>query len=305
MPPVSTDETIMNLFSNLEFFVHLARHDSIASAANEMDITPSAASKKLKALEDFYHVALIKRGANQFTLTEEGEELLAGSNDLLAQSHKLRQRLAADNALPSGTIVVSAPFGIGRFYIAPLIADFSKQFPSIKIKLFLTDKHIKASNESVDVAIHVGTPPESRVVAKHLAKNPYALCASPSYLEAYGIPAAPSDLKAHQIIGLRQYEESANFWHFKKDGDSIGVRVPLSYETNDGEIALEWALAGLGVIRRANWHVFPYLESGALVTLLDDYECSATEIYALFSPNARKTKRVSLFLDFIESKLQF
>ena len=305
MPPVSTDETKMNLFSNLEFFVHLARHHSIASAANEMDITPSAASKKLKALEDFYNVALIKRGANQLTLTAEGEELLAGSNDLLNQSNRLRHKLAADNALPTGTIVVSAPFGIGRFYIAPLITNFSKQFPSIKIKLFLTDKHIKTSDESVDVAIHVGTPPDSRVVAKHLANNPHVLCASPSYLEVCGMPTAPSDLKTHQIIGLRQYEESANFWHFKKDDDSVGVRVPISYETNDGEIALEWALAGLGLIRRATWHVAPYLKSGALIPILDAYECSATEIYALFSPNARKTKRLSLFLDFIESKLLF
>lgn len=293
----------MNLFSNMEFFAKLAKGSSIASVAHEMDLTPSAASKKLRTLEEYYGTQLIRRTPKSLVLTPEGETLYEGILELLDGTRELKGQLESDMESLSGLITITAPFGIGRYFIADVIAEFSAEHPRTRFKLNLTDKPLKVTDDLFDIGIHVGRPPDARIVAKRLSQRNQLICASPEYLERHGVPTEPSDLKSHSIIGLRQYDEVANYWQFLSRDESIGVRVPLSLETNDGDVAVAWAKAGLGIVRRAEWHVKPLIQKGSLTPLLTDYTIQATDIYALYSKDARKARRLSLFLDFLETRL--
>ena len=293
----------MNLFSNMEFFAKLARGSSIASVAHEMDLTPSAASKKLRMLEEYYGTKLVRRTPKSLVLTAEGETLLEGVLEVLDGTRELKGKLESDMESLAGLITITAPFGLGRHFIADVIAEFRALHPATRFKLNLTDKPLRVTDDPFDIGIHVGRPPDARIVAKRLSRRNQIICASPNYLSAYGAPNEPSDLKKHKIIGLRQYDEVANYWQFMSHDESIGVRVPLSLETNDGEIAVNWACTGLGIVRRAEWHVKPLIDDGLLVPVLTEYTTQSTDIYALYSKDARKVKRLSWFLDFLEEKL--
>lgn len=290
----------MNLHLNLKFFIHLAKSDSIAQAAHAMDLTPSAASKKLTGLESYYGVKLIERTSKHLSLTAEGEIVLEGAQQLLDQAKFIETSINQQKEAAQGRVTISAPFGLGKSFFADIVSAFHQQHENIQITLNLTDKLIRLPDESIDIAIRVGRVPDSRLVAHRLATNEQIICASPTYLETYGEPKTPSDLKHHRIIGLRQYEDPANLWHFGDRDQTTSVKVPLVLETNDGEVAVNWAIKGLGIIRRARWHVEPLIQTGALTALLADYTPSPSNIFALHTTEARKVKRISLVLDFLK-----
>lgn len=290
----------MNLLSNLEFFTVLAKSKSIGEAAKALDLTPSAASKKLAILEEYYGARLIERTAKHLSLTNAGEILLDGANNAISHTNFIRQSINENIHKMQGSISVSAPFGIGRYVIADLVRAFCSEHPGIQIKLHLTDSLIRLPDDSIDVAIKVGVPPDSRLIAHKLASNEHTICASPDYLQKHGEPNTLQELKQHQIIGLRQYEEPANLWRFLDGVESISLRVPLSLETNDGDVAVRWALDGLGIIRRAHWHVSQLIQSNQLVPILTNLQSSPSDIYALHTIETRKVKRASLFLDFLK-----
>jgi DNA-binding transcriptional LysR family regulator len=141
-------------------------------------------------------------------------------------------------------------------------------------------------------------------MAKRLASNRRLICASPAYLAKHGTPKVPADLALHSCIGIRQGDEAYGIWHFQngKKMDTVKVRGTLS--TNDGEIAVSWALAGHGVLMRAEWDIAKYLRSGRLRQVLDHYPTPAADIYAVYPPRHQTAARVQAFVNFVADALK-
>jgi len=289
--------------ADLRFFSTLAACGSLSAAARELGITTPAVSKHLAQMEARVGVPLVTRTTRRMSLTPEGEICLAHSRRILSEIDDLAQLLGAGKVVPKGLLRVNATLGFGRSHVAPVISRFVRKYPHVEVQLQLSVNPPPLTEDSFDVCIRFGEPPEARVVARRIAPNRRILCAAPAYLARHGTPKVPADLVRHNCIGIRQGDEAYGMWRLTLDRakrqhpDAVKVRGNLA--TNDGGIAVKWALDGHGILMRAEWDVASCLRSGTLVHVLPQYHTPDADIYAVYPQRHQMSTRVRSFVDFI------
>lgn len=293
----------MNADSELAFFCVLVKHGSLASTARELNLTPGAVSRRLSQLEERLGVRLLNRTTRRISLTSEGEVYFHDAQRILSDIDEMEQRVSSSRAAPRGLLRVNAPLGFGRSYIGAAVSGFTKAYPDVEVQLHLTDRPIGLPDEAIDVSIRFGDIPDSRLVAKKIANNRRLLCAAPSYLRAAGIPTNPHDLTQHQCIVLRQNEAAYGNWRLSHGKNSETIKVHGKLSTNDGEVALNWALDGHGILMRAEWDVAKYLRSGRLVQVLADYETPLADVYAVYLERLNLSAKVAYFIEYLREYL--
>ena len=287
----------MNTDSELAFFCLLVKQGSLAATARELNLTPPAVSRRLSQLEERLGVRLLNRTTRRISLTSEGEVYFANALRILSDIDEMERLVSSSRAAPKGLLRVNAPLGFGRSYIGPAISAFTKTYPDVEVQLHLTDRPINLPDEAIDVSIRFGEQPDSRLIAKKIAANRRLLCASPAYLRAAGQPTYPHDLTQHQCIVLRQNEAAYGNWRLGKSKQSDTIKVHGKLSTNDGEVALNWALEGHGILMRAEWDVAKYLRSGRLVQVLADYETPPADIYAVYLERLNLSAKLAYFVE--------
>ena len=157
--------------------------------------------------------------------------------------------------------------------------------------------------DGVDVCIRFGEVPDARVTSRKLASNRRLFVATPAYLRQHGTPESPADLKRHRCIVIGERDEFYGQWQLRCGAlkQTVKVRGPVS--TNDGETALDWALQGLGILQRSEWHVAPYLRSGRLVQVLTDWELPSADIHAVYPARRNLSAKVIAFVDHLSARL--
>ncbi|AYD66316.1 LysR family transcriptional regulator [Achromobacter sp. LC458] len=290
--------------SELQLVVELARAGGMSAAARQLDVTPAAVSKRLAQIEARLGVRLFNRSTRRLSLTAEGEVYLESARRILGDIEDLDALIASRQDTPRGRLKVNAPLGFGRSYIAPAIAEFSRQYPDVMLQLQLTDSPADFVQDAFDVAVRFGDLPDTRLIARKIAPNRRLVCASPAYLKAHGVPLTPHDLTRHQCIVLRQNEDAYSLWRFTKGRRSETVKVRGTLSSNDGEVTLTWGLAGLGILQRAEWDLARYLRSGRLVHVLEDYALPQADIYAVFPERHHLSAKVRVFVDFLVGYFQ-
>jgi DNA-binding transcriptional LysR family regulator len=293
----------MNSDSELGFFCLLVKQGSLAATARELNLTPPAVSRRLSQLEDRLGVRLLNRTTRRISLTSEGEVYFQNAQRILSDIDDMERLVSSSRAAPKGLLRVNAPLGFGRSYIGPSISAFTKTYPDVEVQLHLTDRPVSLPDEAIDVSIRFGDLPDSRLIAKKIAANRRLLSASPAYLRAYGEPTYPHDLVQHQCIVLRQNEAAFGNWRLSRGKQTETVKVHGKLSTNDGEVALNWALEGHGILMRAEWDVAKYLHSGRLVQVLADYETPSADIYAVYLERLNLSAKVACFVDHLRNYL--
>ena len=281
----------------MQFFSVLMRCGSLAAAARELQVSPPAVSKRLAALEARLGVSLLHRTTRRLALTHEGETYLAQARHILGEIEALERELQGARSEPSGLLRVNATLGFGRMHVAPAIATFTRAHPKVEIQLQLSVNPPPLTEDAFDVCVRFGEPPDARVVARRLAANRRLLCASPAYLQKHGAPRSPHELAAHNIIAIRQGDEAFGLWRLRAGKRTESVKVRGNLSTNDGEIAVNWALAGLGLVLRAEWDIARYLRSGRLRQVLENWQAPPADIHAVYPVRHQGTARVRAFVD--------
>ena len=291
--------------ADLAFFCALVPAGSLTAAAREMKVTTAAVSKRLAQMEARLGLTLINRTTRRMSLTVEGETYLAHAQRILAGMEDLERVLGASHATPSGVLRVNATLGFGRSHIGPLVGRFVRQFPQVEVRLQLSADPPALTEDAFDVCIRFGPPPDSRMIARKLADNRRLLCAAPSYLARHAAPRTPSDLAHHNVISIRQGEAAYGVLKLAhgRTGRTETVKTRGNLTTNDGGIAVRWALDGLGILLRAEWDIRKHLDEGRLVTVLPQYRTPDADIYAIYPPRHQATARVREFVDFVSRHL--
>jgi LysR family transcriptional regulator, transcriptional activator for dmlA len=285
--------------TEMGFFSVLAARGSFSAAAAELRLTTPAISKRLAQLELRLGVRLVNRTTRRMSLTPEGEIYLAQARRILADIDDLERQLASSSARPQGLLRVNTTLGFGRAHIAPLVSEFVRRHPQVELQLQLTPDPPALSDDAFDVCVRFGEPPDARVIARRIAPNRRLLCASPAYLERAGTPRAPADLARHNCICIRQGYDAFGTWKLRQGRRTESVKVRGNLSTNDGEIAVRWALDGHGIILRSEWDVSRYLRSGRLVQVLDAYQTPGADIHAVYPQHHQTAARVRAFVDFL------
>ncbi|KLN57753.1 LysR substrate-binding domain-containing protein [Variovorax paradoxus] len=289
--------------TDLGFFSTLASAGSLSAAARELGITTPAVSKHLALMESRAGVLLVNRSTRRMSLTPEGELYLEHARRILGEIDGMEELLGVSRATPRGLLRVNATLGFGRSHVAPLISRFVRKHPAVEVQLQLSVNPPAPSEDLFDVCVRFGAPPDSRVVARHIASNRRLLCAAPAYLAARGMPKVPNDLARHNCIGIRQGEEAYGVWRLSsgrgRHARTEAVKTRGNLATNDGEIAVNWALDGHGILMRAEWDINRYLRNGRLVQVLPQYFTPDADIYAVYPQRHQLAARVRTFVDFL------
>lgn len=280
--------------SDFAFFRLLARSASLTDAARSLSMTPSAVSRRLGAIETRLGVQLVLRNTRSMRLTPEGERYLEAAEAILAETERLEADIASR---PLGRLRICASFGFGRTHIAPVVADFARANPDVRVDLTLTDRPVSIIEEGFDVGIHLGVPHDSRLRARKLLANDRILCASPAYLETHGRPLLPSDLARHRLIEIAEDANTVGRWTLthRKTKKVVNLAAVPVLRSNSGSAALDWCLAGLGIVLRSRWHAAAPLADGRLEEVLPDWHMPA-DVYAYFAAK-KPSSQLRAFLD--------
>ncbi len=250
-------------------------------------------------MEQRLGVRLLNRTTRRLSLTNEGELFLENARRILADIEELERAVSSSRATPSGLLKVNATLGFGRSYIAPAISAFAKHYPEVAVQLHLTDRPLNLVDEALDVVIRFGEPSDARVVARKIADNRRLICAAPGYLKHFGRPQIPADLSRHNCLVLRQNDEAYGIWRFSLGRKINVVKVHGGLSSNDGEVVLNWALDGHGILMRSEWDITKYLRSGRLELLLEDYALPPADIFAIYPERHNLLAKMRVFLDFL------
>ena len=295
--------------ADLGFFSTLVHSGSLTAAGRELGLTTAAVSKRLAQIEARLGARLVTRTTRRMGLTPEGDLYLEHARRILADLAAMEQQLTDLQGEPQGLLRVNATLGFGRRHIAPLVSAFVQRYPRVDVQLQLTVDPPPLADNLFDLCFRFGRPPDSRGIARRIASNQRVLVAAPAYLKRAGMPKAPRDLLRHACIVLRQGDDAYGQWRFtperaaRRDGaddpstQSLKIRGHLT--TNDGSVAVQWALDGHGILLRAAWDVAPYLASGQLVQLLQDHRSPEADIYAVYPEQHRGSVRVRALVDFV------
>ncbi|ABR88759.1 transcriptional regulator, LysR family [Janthinobacterium sp. Marseille] len=289
----------MDGISDLAFFSLLVKRGSLAAAAQELGVTPPSVSKRLAGIESRLRVRLLNRTTRRISLTPEGEIYLADGTRLVAELEALEQRISGGNITAKGLLKVSATFGFGRRHITPQLSAFARLYPEVEVQLHLTDRPVNLVEQGFDADIRFGQIPDARLSARKIADNRRLVCASPAYLQKHGTPLVPRDLQQHNCILLRESDEIYGSWHFSSGIKQETVKVRGALSANDGECATSWALDGQGIVVRSEWDVAPYLRSGRLRAVLEEWQLPQADIYIVFPTKNHLSAKTRALVDFM------
>lgn len=289
--------------SDMRVFAQMIAAGSLSAAARAADVSPAAMSRRLAALEKRLGVRLVQRTSRHFELTAEGSQFHERVLGILADIDAAEAEASAQSRTPRGLVCVGAPSEIGRKQIAPVITAFCASYPAVDVRLVLSDSGLDVIDDNLDIAVRIGLPLDTGVVACKLLASRRIVVGAPAYLDRHGTPHTPSDLAAHDCIRLVRGQRVFDRWRFLEDGRVREVAVSGRLSTASGEVLHDWVRAGHGLALKALWDIEDDLRSGALVECLAGYHCDMIELYAVFASRRHLAPRVRAFLDFLAREL--
>ena len=281
--------------TELRTFVSIIGAGSLSAAAREMDLALSVVSKRLASLERRTEARLIARSTRRLALTEEGQDLYERAQRILAEIDDAEAVLTSGRVEPRGLLRVSAPQAFGRAHVGPVCRDLVSAHPKISIDLQLTDRMVDLIEEGIDVVVRIGPPKDSRLILRKFIDDFRIVVGAPEYLERHGMPITPADLEAHDCI---HYRGVGTHWRLVgPGGQAIEVRAASRLRSNSGQVALDWALAGSGLVMNSWVDLEPELRTGRLVHVLPEWRSDPAPVCALFPSTRQLPSRVLLFID--------
>lgn len=286
----------MNKFMAISVFVRVAEHGGFTAAAQKLGLSVSAVTKAVSRLEDELGAQLFTRTTRQIKITDYGQEFYERCVSILSDLEDAEAALQTGATAPKGRIRVVLPFSFGRVTVVPELPTFLASHPLIEVETHFSDGPVDMIGEGFDIAVRTGEINDSRLNTRVLTRGPQVTVAAPSYIERHGRPETPEDLGRHNCVVGRFGPE----WSFRRpDGRRFVVRVKGNCLINSGDALREAAVAGLGIVQGTWWLMRKDLESGAVVSLLDDWADEGMPISILYSANRHVPRKVRAFLDFL------
>ena len=285
----------MDRIEAMEAFVAVAELSGFAPAARRLNLSPSAVTRLVAALEERLGARLLQRTTRSVALTDIGEHYLARARRILADVAEAEGAARAEQTLPSGHLVVSAPLMFGRLHVNPLMSDYLKRYPTVTGELRLTDRMVNLIEDGIDVAVRIGHLPDSSVVARNVGDMDRVVVGSPDYLARRGTPKVPDDLRAHDIIHASAMPSTE--WRFVQDGKPIRVPVTPRYITNSAEAGVWHTEQGGGLISVLAYQAREAIVAGRLKRLLRAFELPPRPIHLVYPASRLLSAKVRAFVD--------
>jgi len=274
--------------TGISVFLAVAEMRSFRAAAKHLGVTRPAVSQTIRRLEDRLGVALVQRTTRSVSLTEAGEQLFQRVAPAIAEVGLALDATADRDSAPSGLLRLAVSSIAERFISGPLLADFADAYPAVQIDVTVTDEEFDIVAEGYDAGVRLGEVIDQDMIAIPASGEQRQIAvAAPAYVERFGKPSHPSELAQHRCIGWRPAPQTAPYrWEFGEQGREYDVAVNPEITTNDMWRMIRTACAGGGITFGMEETFRPYVASGQLVPLLEDY-CPTFAGFFLYFPNRR------------------
>jgi DNA-binding transcriptional LysR family regulator len=260
----------MDRFTAMRVFIAVADVGSLSAAGRRLGMPLTTVSRHLKALEDDLDVRLITRTTRRLTLTEPGRAYLETCRRVLSELDAAERRLAGEQAEPQGQLALTAPILFGRRHVQPVVCAYLEAYPRTSARMLLVDRVVDLVEEGLDLGIRIGHLPDSSMRATALGTMRYVCCASPSYLDAAGVPEEPKALAGHPCISFATFSHPERWVFHGRKPQTVTVAPRLI--VNTAEAAIDGAKAGLGIVRVLSYQAEKSLKDGSLRLILEAFE---------------------------------
>jgi DNA-binding transcriptional LysR family regulator len=287
----------MDQFKELQLFVEVAETGSISRAAEAVDLSISAASRYLIALETRLAVQLVRRTTRNLYLTQAGAEFHQRCKSILADLSEAESMIKDATVRPSGVLRITASLSFCMLHIAPMLPDFTARYPDITVEVVAANRYHDIIENGIDVAVRTKVlEADSNITIRRLASTRRILAAAPSYVEANGSPCFPAELARHKVLNYGLADNPREL-AFCRTGESVLVKIKPLLESNDGQILRAAALDGMGILVQPKYIVFDDIMAGRLVPVLDEWDLPRLTINIAFQTRAHMPMKVRLFID--------
>tara|TARA_R110001583_G_scaffold16561_22_gene67993 strand:+ start:4965 stop:5840 length:876 start_codon:yes stop_codon:yes gene_type:complete len=288
----------MDNWLGINEFVAVVETSSFTKAAKQLNTSVAQVSRKVASLEKRLSSKLLLRTTRKITVTEVGAHYFKHCQSLIEGLKQADLALSNLSQTPKGLLTVTAPITYGEQIISPLLNDFMQAYPDLKLKLILSNQTLDLMTDNIDLAIRVGHLEDSTMMAKKLTQRQLHVCASPAYIEQYGLPFSLSELNNHNcLIG------SSPLWAFYDQGQERNIRINGTINCNSGFALLDAAIKGIGLVQLPDYYVQKSLKAGQLIECLTAYRPSLQGIWAIYPNNRYLSVKVSLLIAYLAREL--
>ena len=286
--------------ADLRVFNAVVRASSFSRAAEDLGMSAAYVTKRIRLLEASLGTPLFHRTTRRVVVSEAGERVYHWAQRILDDVEHLVEEVGVTRREPRGLLRICSSFGFGRRVVAPALSAFVSRHPAVQVRFEVFDRLVDVAAEGYDLDVRVGDNIAPHVIARKLAANHRLLCAAPSYLAERGVPRKLDDLAAHDCLVIKERDHPFGVWRMRRGEreHTVKVRGPLS--ANNGEMVVQWAVDGHGIVLRSLWDVGAHLRAGRLVQVLPDWRQEAN-VWAVYPTRLDRSAKVRVCVEFLEA----
>ncbi len=294
----------MDQLSAIRAFARVVEVGTFTKAADSLEMPKASLTKLVQALEAHLRVKLLQRSTRRVSVTPEGAVYYEKTMRLLKELDDVDTSFGAGQSRPRGHLRIDMGSSLANLIIIPALPEFFARYPDIRIDLGVSDRQVDLVGDSVDCVIRGGVLTDMALIGREIGKASWITCATPAYLKQYGVPTHPDELeKNHVVVSyLSARTNRAGPMNFARGGKKVEVVGTRTVGVNESNAHLAAGLAGLGVIQTFGYTAKPHIESGALVSILEDWQPSPYPFHVVYPPNRYLSNRLRVFIDWIADR---
>ena len=292
--------------ADLQVLLKIAELQSITAAANQLDMSSSAASVSLKRIEQSLGAKMFVRTTRQLRLSPEGERYLPLCQQALDLLQQGQMVINEEQQSINGEVKMAMSSEMGRNLMRGLLNNIMGQHPALSLRLHVSDSRVDFYRDGVDVALRAmtkSTVKELNLYGFKICNIPHFLCASPNYIEEHGAPNSLEELSQHNALLYKLYEVTHDGWELYQDEDKYKVRVKSNRTVNDGDIVRRWCIDGVGVAKKSVIDISEDLIAGRLHRVMSDYQVPITEMWLVLPSRQLISPAIRLIRDELKAKI--
>jgi DNA-binding transcriptional LysR family regulator len=292
----------MDLLSSMKVFAAVVEAGSFAGAADKLETSRAMTSKQVQKLEEHLGTRLLNRTTRKLSLTETGREFYERCVQILTDVAEAEQVAGQMTSTPRGVLKLTMPLSFGQHRLAGIVGEYAQAYPQVRLDISLSDRKVDIVEEGFDLAIRIGTLPQSDLIARKIGGVRSLICASPAYLAGHGTPVKPADLTKHACLGYTLTGNSGE-WRIEGPGGEVLVPVTGPIRADNGDMLRLAALSGAGVVFQPRFIVADDLAAGRLVRILPEWQSGELGVHAVYPSRRHLSAKVRTLIEFVAERL--
>jgi DNA-binding transcriptional LysR family regulator len=278
---------------------------SFSAASRELGLPIATVSRNVSELEARLGTQLLLRTTRRIALTDAGILYVPAARRILEEINETERQAAGEYNAPRGELFITGPMLFGRLHVLPIVTEFLMTYPAINVRLALSDRNLHLLDDHVDVAVRIGSLPDSGQIATRIGTMRTVVCASPGFLMAHQTPKVPRDLSALPAVGFGFLATAAS-WSFRSLETATAKEIPISprLTVSTAEAAVWAAVQGMGVTRVLHYQCAEAVAQGDLRIVLNDYEPAPLPVHVIHAEGRMLPQKTRTFLDFAIPRLR-